>query len=463
LSLNKRLHNPIKNIISIKMKFRKQLLYFSTCIAFAGCFAFGCSTGRHAEKQPPNIILILADDLGYGDLGCYGNPSVVTPQLDELAAKGIRFTDFHSNGAVCSPTRAALLSGLYQQKTGIEGVVHATKYRHTGMDRGVYTMADHLAEKGYATGIVGKWHLGYDTAWFPLKFGFDYFRGYVSGNIDYHSHVDGAGAHDWYAQYDLRREQGYSTDLITSAAVDFIRENRDAPFFLYIAHEAPHYPFQDRDDLPFRQEGVVNPGKGDTACLDTTYRNMILAMDEGVGKVMQTLRDHDLTGNTLVIFLSDNGAFDAGSNQPLRGWKGSLWEGGHRVPAIAYWEGVTVPAVNDDVLMTMDLFPTIAALTGEPRGIPVESDGIDFSPVILHQASAENERTVFWRYKDSKAARRGPWKLLVEPDSLYLFHLERDLAETTNLVKSEGHMADSLLRELQRWESEISSYPLRTR
>jgi arylsulfatase A-like enzyme len=421
----------------------------------------GCATA--VEGPGPNIILILADDLGYGDLGCYGNLYGDTPQLDQLAANGIRFTDFHSNGAVCSPTRAALVTGMYQQKAGIEGVVHATKYRHTGLDREAYTIADHMDGKGYVTGIVGKWHLGYDTAYFPLQFGFDFFRGYVSGNIDYHSHIDGAGAHDWYAQYDLYRENGYSTDLITAAAVDFIREHREVPFFLYIAHEAPHFPFQDRDDPPFRQEGVVNPGKGDTTDLHTTYRNMIHAMDEGIGKVMQALRGYDLTGNTLVLFLSDNGALEAGSNQPLRGWKGSLWEGGHRVPAIAYWEGVAVPAVSADVLMTMDLFPTIAALTGEGYEVPVQLDGIDFSPVILHQESELKERTVFWRFKDSKVARRGPWKLLVEPDSLYLFHLEQDLFETTNLVESERTMADSLLRELKRWESEISSFPLRTR
>lgn len=423
---------------------------------FSGC--------RNADETTgPNIIVILADDLGYGDLGCYGNAYNATPEIDRLAEQGIRFTDFHSNGAVCSPTRAALVTGRYQQKSGIEGVVHAKKYRHTGLNRDAYTIADYLKERGYATGIIGKWHLGYDTAYSPVGFGFDYFKGYVSGNIDYHSHIDGAGYHDWYLKKSPLREKGYSTDLITSAAVDFIRTHQASPFFLYIAHEAPHFPFQDRDDPPFRVEGSEAPGQGDTTGVRETYKQMILAMDEGIGELIRTLEDLELSKSTLVLFLSDNGAMSVGSNYPLRGYKGSLWEGGHRVPAIAYWEGTIQPGIRHDLIMTMDIFPTIAALVSAGDTVKMDVDGIDFSPLLLSTEKEGNDRTVFWRYRQSRAVRQGSWKLLIEPDSVYLFDLDRDVGEETNLLNSEKAITDRLLREMELWEEEMDNYDIRTR
>ncbi len=183
---------------------------------------FGCT-----EKKQPNIILIMADDLGYGDLGCYGGDHIQTPNIDRLADLGIRFLDYHSNGAVCSPTRAALMTGRYQQRCGIEGVVTAAGHRHTGLSAEEYTLADYLGSKGYTTGIIGKWHLGYDTAFFPGNNGFDYFKGYVSGNVDYHSHIDQTGHYDWWLNKDTIIEEGYTTDLITDAAVQFISDQQE--------------------------------------------------------------------------------------------------------------------------------------------------------------------------------------------------------------------------------------------
>jgi arylsulfatase A-like enzyme len=355
------------------------------------------------------------------------------------------------------------MTGLYQQKVGIEGVVHATKYRHTGLDREAYTLAEFMKEKGYRTGIMGKWHLGYDTAFSPVNFGFDVFNGYVSGNVDYHSHLDGTGVYDWYAQKDLSRTEGYTTDLITEAAIGFIKKNKEYPFFLYVPHEAPHFPFQDRDDPPVRMEGVENPGHGDTSGIKVTYRNMIKAMDEGIGEMMRTLEALDLARHTLVLFLSDNGAMKVGSNDPLRGYKGSLWEGGHRVPAIAYWPGTIQPGVNNDLLMTMDIFPTLATLASDEPETTKALDGIDFSPVLLNQAYDPAERLVFWRFKDSKSVRQGPWKLLVEQDDVYLFNLDDDLSETKNLLDIKPTLADSLLIELDRWEHALDRYPIRTK
>jgi arylsulfatase A len=428
-------------------------------VAIGGC-------GQPDKLSGFNIVIILADDLGYGDLGCYGSEVNESPEIDALAEGGILFTDFHSNGPVCSPTRAALITGKYQQKSGIEGVVHAVHYRHKGLDQGANTIADYLKEKGYATGIIGKWHLGYDTAYSPLNFGFDYFKGFVSGNIDYHSHLDGTGVHDWYIGKKEIREEGYTTDLITEDAVAFIERNKDEPFFLYVAHEAPHFPFQDREDEAIRMEGKPVSEKGVTPHVKTTYKNMIKALDEGVGKVIQTLSEHQLLQNTLVFFVSDNGALEIGSNDPLRGYKGSLWEGAHRVPAIAYWDDKIAPGVNNELLMTMDLLPTIAALISDSQAGIDDLDGIDFSASLFNagsDADNQSERTVFFRFKDQKSARKGAWKLLVQDDSTYLFNLDADLAEQFNVLNENDSVAAVLESELAAWEKELEEYPVYTR
>jgi arylsulfatase A-like enzyme len=187
-----------------------------------------------SKTEKPNIILIMADDLGYNDIGCFGSSLADTPNLDRLAKSGKVFVDFHSNGAICSPTRAALMTGRYQQRAGIEAVISAANHRHTGLSPREYSLPRHLKSHGYRTGIVGKWHLGYDTAFSPIESGFEFFKGYVSGNIDYHSHIDQTGIHDWWLGKNKIVEDGYSTDLITETSVEFIRENRDRPFFLYL-------------------------------------------------------------------------------------------------------------------------------------------------------------------------------------------------------------------------------------
>ncbi len=431
-----------------------------TCIFLIQALLFLNACDRVKEVADlPNIIIILADDLGYGDLACYGHPEHLSPNLDKMATEGILFTDFHSNGAVCSPTRAALLSGQYQQKVGIEAVVHATKFRHTGLNPGTFTIASYLKSLGYDTGISGKWHLGYDTAYSPLNYGFDYFKGYVSGNVDYHSHIDGAGNYDWWSQKDTIEEIGYSTDLITSYALSFIEEHKNGPFFLYVAHEAPHFPYQGRGDPPERSLSGSFNMNGSPDNLQLTYREMISVMDEGIGEIFKTLDENAILENTLVFFLSDNGANKEGSNAPLRGYKGSLWEGAHRVPAIGYWKDRIAPATCNELLMGMDLFPTIAALTGNTLPDHFKSDGIDFSRVLLEGKSME-ERAVFWRYNGLRSVRSGPWKFLVQEDSSYLFRLSDDPAEERNLILEKPGKADSLRNLLIDWEAEVNTYTL---
>lgn len=416
---------------------------------------------KKTEHNLPNIVLILADDLGYGDLHSYGGNMNDTPNLDKLAGEGLRFTDFHSNCPVCSPTRAALVSGKYQQRVGIESVVHATKFRHTGINPGTYTIADFAKSLGYSTGIVGKWHLGYDTAYSPVNYGFDLFRGYVSGNVDYHSHIDGAGKYDWWEQKDTLIEEGYSTDLISDHAVKFIAAHKDQPFFLYVAHEAPHSPYQGRNDPPERTVGGKSKMQRSPTNLQETYREMIQAMDDGVGDIYNALDQNELLDNTFIFFMSDNGANRNGSNGPLRGYKGSLWEGGQRVPAFAYWKDRIRPGTSGELLLGMDIFPTLATLTGNKLPEDLRPDGIDFSSVLLEQASLP-ERGVFWRYGGARSIRKGPWKLLITKDSSYLFNLYDDPSELVNRIFENAMVMDSLKQLLMDWENEMNTFTLNT-
>jgi arylsulfatase A len=331
------------------------------------CIGVGCSTASKVPdeqvRNSPNIILIMADDLGYHDLGCYWNKNHLTPNIDNLAKNGIRFTYFHSNGAVCSPIRAALMTGRYQQRAGIEGVVTALNHRHTGLDPTEITIADFFKKQDYKTGLIGKWHLGYDTIFSPTKNGFDYFKGFVSGNIDYHSHVDQVGQYDWWLNTETIIEEGYSTDLITNSAIDFISNNKEQPFFLYIAHESPHYPYQGRNDKADRIPGNKDfHTHGSRKDKKNAYKEMIEVMDEGIGDLVEYLDKEKLLENTLLLFISDNGAAGTGSNYPLKGTKGSVWEGGHRVPAIAYWKDHINSGTSKEIVLTMDIFPTLVDL-----------------------------------------------------------------------------------------------------
>ncbi len=408
-------------------------------------------------SKKPNIILIMADDLGYGDLGCYGNSSVRTPNLDSLAEGGLRFTDFHSNGAVCSPTRAALLTGRYQQRCGIDGVFTARGHRHTGMALDEVTFAEQLKAAGYATALFGKWHLGYPMALNPTKQGFDEFRGYVSGNVDYHSHVDQQGYQDWWKNCELLPEKGYVTDLITKHGVRFIQENKNGPFCLYLAHEAPHYPYQGRTDEAHRRPGASGQVHGNRKDRRGAYQEMIEAMDQGIGEVVATVNRLGLKRRTFIFFCSDNGATNVGSNGLLRGGKGSLWEGGHRVPAIAYWPGKIRPgSVTGETALTMDLFATLITIGGAtlPRDRPI--DGVNLLPLLL-EGKTLPERTSFWRYRGQKAARKGQWKLLGRADELQLYNLAEDPAETRNVAASEHQRVKRLLKELQHWEKKVAA------
>ena len=416
-------------------------------------FVAGALPGLAADK--PNVIIILADDLGYGDISAFGNELFETPHIDALAADGVRFTDFHSNGAVCSPTRAALLTGRYQQRTGINGVVTAARHRHTGLPLAEVTFAELVKESGYSTGLFGKWHVGYAPKYNPVKQGFDEFIGYVSGNVDYHAHLDQTGEEDWWKRDKLSPEEGYTTDLITKHGVDFIRRHKDRPFLLYLGHEAPHYPYQGRKDPP---RYTREKGRTKDPHTPEVYQEMIQVMDEGIGKIREALVENGLEKKTLVVFFSDNGPARPGSAGPLRGRKGQLWEGGHRVPAAACWPGtIEAGRVSEATVMGADLFPTIAALTSAPLPDGVQIDGINLLP-HLKDGTALPERPMFWATAKQAAARKGSLKLVTGPDFAKpeLYDLAGDLGEERNLAGEKPELAAELLKLLKDWHADVT-------
>jgi len=410
--------------------------------------------------QNPNIVLIVADDMGYGDCGCYGSDRIATPRIDAIAAQGIRFTDFHSNGAVCSPTRAALLTGRYQQRCGIGGVITAANHRHVGLPLEETTFAELLRAAGYRTALFGKWHLGYERQFNPSRRGFDEFRGFVSGNIDYKSHIDQVGKEDWWVADDLLPEDGYTTDLVTEHGVRFITQNHDRPFCLYLAHECPHYPYQGPTDDAYRTPGSPDPVLGPREDKEQAYKEMMECLDAGIGRVVDTIASLGLENDTLIFFFSDNGPSGPGSAGPLRGGKGTVWEGGHRVPAVACWPGV-IPAGTQTATpgMGMDLFSTMMAIANVSIPEACQLDGENLMPTMTGKQETIR-RVLFWRHGKQKAVRDGGWKLVVDGAGggrVELFNLTEDLAESRNLASAHPDIADALLHTLAAWEEEVST------
>jgi arylsulfatase A-like enzyme len=417
------------------------------------------------SSDRPNIVLIMADDLGYGDIGCYGNPEIKTPHIDRLAAEGLRFTDFHSSGAVCSPTRAGLMTGRYQQRAGISAVIAAapTSRTHTrGLQDREITFAEQLSDAGYKTAIFGKWHLGYYRKYNPVRHGFDQFRGYVSGNVDFFSHVDQAGNLDWWRDDQIDDEPGYTTHLITKHSVAFIDANKDGPFCLYVPYEPPHYPYQGPNDKPVRTVGQPR-GKAETrqskADIQRAYQEMVEEMDAGVGEIIAALRRHGIERSTLVMFFSDNGGTPHGNNGPLRGHKGQVWEGGHRVPCIAWWPGrIKAGSVTDDLAITLDVMPTILAAANVPASTDRPLDGMNLLP-LLTEGKSVGPRRLFWGHANSRAMRDGMWKVVINAPGQKepaLFNLTNDLAERGDLADQESARLKQMAAAIKAWEEDAA-------
>jgi putative membrane-bound dehydrogenase-like protein len=445
----------------------------SLCIVALAAFVFISSALSAAETvAKPNIIVMMVDDMGFAgpSIAPYSNPHYKTPGMDQLASEGMLFTDFHASGAICSATRAGLITGRYQQRAGIEAVIHphATHPEHRkGLHETEVTFAELFKDAGYSTGLVGKWHLGYAAEtpkYHPMNHGFDYFMGYVSGNIDYINHWGDHMKHDWWHGRKETKEEGYTTHLINKYALEFIEQNKDKSFCLYIAHESPHSPVQGPDDPIQRGPGAKKRSTPHAEAM----KQMILEMDKGVEQVRAKLVELGLENNTLFLFFSDNGdAPGTATGSPrFRGHKGSVYEGGTRVPAIAWWPGrIKAGTQAKDLSITLDVMPTILSVAGidPPKVRPF--DGIDLSPVLFKQEPLPH-RPLFWANLNnngsrSEALRDGPWKLVVQHpkakpgtfgnEAIELFNLTNDEREKTNLAAQQSDLAAEMLNRIKAW------------
>jgi arylsulfatase A len=390
---------------------------------------FAKANGAEIAADRPNIIVIMADDLGYGDSSVYDG-WVKTPQLERLARGGLTFTDFHTNSSVCSPTRAGFLTGRYQQRVGIVDVV-ARHLDTPGLDPGELTISRLMKRGGYRTALFGKWHLGREQKFNPIHHGFDEFRGYLDGAIDYHSHKN-----TWHNGLSKEDQPGYSTHLITGNAVEFIERNPTDPFFLFVAHEAVHLPFQTPDDTPQNRKPIPKSEQWSRDRIRPKYKIMLEEMDKGVGEILDAVMQTGIADRTLIFFLSDNGAIGAGSNKPFRGGKFSHYEGGHRVPAIAWWPGrVEAGSKTDALAVGMDLLPTFMELADLEIPSTRQLDGISLRRLLL-DGDPLPKRQVFFGYepKLGTAMRDGGWKMIVKSDDVKLYDLNNDIGEQTNLA-----------------------------
>jgi arylsulfatase A-like enzyme len=415
-----------------------------------------------AKNFRPNVIFILADDMGWGDLSCYGRPDYRTPNLDRLALQGTKFTDAYSASAVCTPTRCGYITGRYpaRERIGLEEPLPAANW-NVGLEPGKPTIASLLKGSGYDTALFGKWHLGFRPEWGPNAHGFDEFFGILAGAGDYFLHKNGLGQPDLYENLTPVERHGYLTDLLTERAVEYVRKRRSAPFFLSLHYTAPHWPWQGPkggESVAFTDKTIepLTMGAGGSLKL---YAEMMKSLDDGVGRVLKSLRAAGADRNTLVIFTSDNGGERFSFEWPFSGEKGDLLEGGIRVPAIVRWPGV-VPAnrVTQQMAITMDWTATIlaAAETNAAAGHPL--DGIDLLPVIKGN-SPVRDRTFFWRIHQQDAVREGKWKFYRNGDVRRLHDLSIDQHEQADFSRKHPEITERLMREFDKWNEQMLPRP----
>jgi arylsulfatase A-like enzyme len=421
----------------------------------------------------PNIIFIVADDLGFADLGCYGGRDAefgpVSPVLDGLASKGLRLTQGYSNSPVCSPTRFALMTGRYQYRLrgAAEEPINSKSRGSTtlGLPPEHPTLPSLLRASGYRTALIGKWHLGYPPSFGPLRSGYEEFFGPMAGGVDYFTHCDSRGQHDLWFGEEERADEGYLTDLITSRSVDYIDRMADGaqagtPFFLSLHYTAPHWPWETRDDEALAQEVKDNLFHLHGGNIHT-YRRMIHHMDEGIGQVMAALRRHGMADNTLVVFTSDNGGERFSDNWPLVGGKMDLTEGGVRVPWIAHWPAVIAPGgVSAQQCLTMDWSATMLDAAGAQADPAHPLDGVSLMPV-LRDAGHSFRRPLHWRmnHRGQRALRDGDWKYLRVDGHDYLFNIPADERERANHAGREPARLAAMRAAWEAWEATMPAIP----
>ena len=422
----------------------------------------------------PNIVYIVADDLGFADLGCYGGRDAtfgpVSPVLDALAANGLRLTQGYANSPVCSPTRFALMTARYQYRLrgAAEEPINSKSRGSTtlGLPPEHPTLPSLLRASGYRTALIGKWHLGYPPSFGPLRSGYEEFFGPMAGGVDYFTHCDSRGRHDLWFGEEERADEGYLTDLLSRRAVNYIDRmangaNDGRPFFLSLHYTAPHWPWETRDDEALAREVKDNLFHLHGGNIHT-YRRMIHHMDEGIGQVMAALKRHALADNTLVVFTSDNGGVRFSDNWPLVGGQMDLTEGGIRVPWIAHWPAVIAPGrTSAQACMTMDWSATMLDAAGVAPDPAFALDGISLLRV-LQRDGQEFDRPLYWRmnHRGQRALRDGDWKYLRVDGHDYLFNLPTDERERANLGGREPQRLAAMREAWETWNATMPPIPI---
>ncbi len=414
------------------------------------------------RESRPNIIFILADDLGWGDLSCYGRPDYRTRNIDLLALQGTKFSDAYSASAVCTPTRCAFITGRYPArfKIGLEEPLIATNSK-VGLEPDQKSIASLLKQSGYDTALIGKWHLGFRPEWSPNAHGFDEFFGILAGAGDYFLHKNGLGQPDLYENLTPVERNGYLTDLLTERAVNYVKKRRSAPFFLSLHYTAPHWPWQGPkagEPIHFTDK-APEPATMSAGGSLKLYAQMMKSLDDGVGRVMQSIRAAGIDKKTLVIFTSDNGGERFSYLWPFSGQKGDLLEGGIRVPAIVRWPGV-VPAnrVTQQMAITMDWTATILTAAKTDAAARHSLDGIDLLP-ILKGTSQLIDRTFFWRIYSQDAVRDRNWKYVRDGEVRRLFDLSLDRHEQADFSDKHPEVLQRLMRDFNKWNDQMLPRP----
>jgi arylsulfatase A-like enzyme len=411
-----------------------------------------------ARPAPPNIVFIMADDLGYADVACYGRPDLKTPNVDRIAAKGVRFLQGYANSAVCSATRTALITGRYQYRLRV-GLEEPLGGNVIGLPPEHPTLPALLRKAGYGTALVGKWHLGSLPNFGPLQSGYDHFYGFRGGALDYYRHTPGGPNEDLWDDDVQVHQMGYLTELFGNRAVDVIngyaKERR--PFFVSLHFNAPHWPWEAPGDeaeserLRVQARGIVDYDGGS----QKTYQKMIEAMDAQIGRVLKSLDDNRLTNNTIVVFTSDNGGERFADTWPFTGRKTELLEGGLRIPSIVSWPArIPQGRTSDQVSISMDWMPTLLAAAGAAPDPQLPPDGINLLPILTGTAPGV-PRTLYWRYKANaqRAMRDGDMKFLKILDNTFLFNVVEDPLERANLKERRKDVYDALVVKWLAWNA----------
>lgn len=412
--------------------------------------------GPERRAGRPNFLFIMADDFGYADLSCYGRTEYRTPEIDALASQGIRFTSAYANSAVCTATRVALLTGRYQYRLPI-GLEEPLGARKVGLPAGHPTLASLLRARGYATSLIGKWHLGSLPDYGPLQSGFHEFWGIRGGGVDYFTHGFGGKGDLWDGDHPVE-QAGYLTDLLAERTIETIGRfaRADRPWLVNLHFTAPHWPWEGPDDEAESKRLTASTSALSRANADSgsmaVYAAMVTRMDMQVGRILRSLRESGQENDTVVVFTSDNGGERFSNNWPFMGRKTELLEGGLRIPAIVRWPGLSkAGSTSDAQLMSMDWLPTFVAAAGGAPDPRYPSDGVDLRPAIA--GAVLPERSLYWRYKShsQQAMRRGKWKYLQIARNSYLFDVVADPMERANLKERYADKFNELQSSWYAW------------